>query len=80
MKRDEHDERDIKLRREKREDRIARERHIMKKRERELKNVAKPKNSPDELSHNDSKKIPVGRIIRSLVLNLTRFFSFQLFT
>ena len=80
MQRDEHEEREIKMRREKREDRIARERDIMKKRERELNNVAKPQNPPDESSHNDSKKIPVGRIIRSLVLNLTRFFSFQLFT
>ena len=35
----------------------------------------KTKKTPDELSHNDSKKETVGRIIRSKVQNLTRVFS-----
>ena len=35
-------------------------------------------NPSDELSHNDSKKIPVGRLIRSKVQNLTRVFNYLL--
>ena len=32
------------------------------------------KHPPDELSHNDSEKILVGRLVRSTVQNLTRVF------
>ena len=55
------------------EERERRERDIVR-RDRELKNVSKPKNPPDELSHNDSEKIPVALIIRSKVQNLFRVF------
>ena len=44
------------------------------RRDRELNNVSESKNPPDKGSHDDSKKMPFGRIIRSEVQNLTRIF------